>query len=237
MRWHAECCRRPAQTRHGSSHCVVADAVKTSLQSSPGTCDHVIGDLLFGQIAGTAGLSIGVRLTQRCGTGADSPIDAKITGQPGHAGLLRPLDGRLGGELAPIACYAHTQLGCDLADSGEVLDRSKMRTAQFMHRGDTLCRRGLQRGARSGSTLLVGKQSVQAAAAEMVGLASQQPVRAIARPPWRHPEVDQEEWTRQPRSGRPPGPGRPRHRQPLDRARFESGATVPATLVHPSRGR
>ena len=134
MRSHAERCRRPAQPEHGSCHGVVADAVKAGLQSGPGACDHMIGDLLFGQIAGTAGLGIGVRLTQRCGTRADRAVDAKITGQPCHPSALRPFDGRLGGELAPIRRDAHTKLCCDLANSGEILDRSKMGAAQFVHR-------------------------------------------------------------------------------------------------------
>jgi hypothetical protein len=49
-----------------------------------------------------------------------------------------------------------------------------------MHRSHTLRRRGLQRRARSGSSFVVGEQSVQAAAAQMVSLASEQPVRTIS---------------------------------------------------------
>ena len=53
--------------------------MKTRLQSSLGTGDHVIGDLLLGQVAGTTGLGIGVRLTERRGTRADGAVDAEIT--------------------------------------------------------------------------------------------------------------------------------------------------------------
>jgi hypothetical protein len=49
-----------------------------------------------------------------------------------------------------------------------------------MDRGHTLRRHGPQRRARSGSSLVVGKQSVQAATAQMVSLASEQPVRPIS---------------------------------------------------------
>jgi hypothetical protein len=49
-----------------------------------------------------------------------------------------------------------------------------------VHHSHTLGRRCVERRARSGSTLLVGEQSAQAAAAEMVCFASEQPVRAIS---------------------------------------------------------
>src|SRR4029453_6015556 len=155
----------------------VADAVKTGLQSSAGTCDDVIGDLLFGEVAGTARLGIDVPLAQRCGAGADSPIHTQIAGQPRRAGLLCPLDDRFSGQLPPIAPNAHTRPARHFAYSSEVLDRSKMGTAKFMPRSDTLCRCGLHRHACCGSTLLVGKEAIQAAGAEMVGSRGRRPVR------------------------------------------------------------
>ena len=58
----------------------IADAVKAGLKSSLGAGDHMISDLLFGQIAGAAGVGIGVRLAERSGTRAYGAVDAKITG-------------------------------------------------------------------------------------------------------------------------------------------------------------
>jgi hypothetical protein len=48
-----------------------------------------------------------------------------------------------------------------------------MRAAQLVHRGHTLRGRGQQCLMGSGSTLLIGKEPVEAAAAQMMGLASE----------------------------------------------------------------
>jgi hypothetical protein len=60
--WDPKCRCRPAHTGHGNRHGVVSDAVKAGLQSSQRAGDHVIGDLLLGQVTGTARFGIGVRL-------------------------------------------------------------------------------------------------------------------------------------------------------------------------------
>jgi hypothetical protein len=60
--------RGQAQTGYCSRYRIVTDAMKAGLQSNPSAGDHVIGDLLLGQVTGTPGVCIGVRLTHRCGT-------------------------------------------------------------------------------------------------------------------------------------------------------------------------
>ena len=176
---HAEIFGGPAQPSDGRCHGVVTDAMEAGLQSGLGARDHMIGDLPFGQIAGTAGLRIGVRHTQRCRTRADRAVDAKITGKPGHPSPLRPFEGGFGGELAPIRSDTHTELCCDLANPAQILDRSEMRAAQFVNGGDTLCHSCPQRCSRSRPALLIGEEPIQTAAAQMVRLACQQPIRAV----------------------------------------------------------
>src|SRR4051794_27179936 len=72
---HTQCFGGPSKSRHRSRHGVVSNAVKASLQSSLCAGDHMIGDLPLGEVAGTTGLCIGVRITQRGGTRADRPVD------------------------------------------------------------------------------------------------------------------------------------------------------------------
>ena len=66
-----------------------------------------------------------------------------------------------------------------VTNPAQILDRSEMWAAQFVNRSDTLCHSRPQRSSRSRPPLLIGEEPIQTAAAQMVRLACQQPIRAV----------------------------------------------------------